>query len=131
MTTTEAADRASMEKPLSPAQAKAAQRAAPMHPVVVRVVNAMLVAEYPVDDAYVSITLKLEDIVKRVVDELVATDVGTRETTDAIRAQLFKERAFDFEEYYRKVGWKVIFDRPAYCETYPARFIFKKRGSRD
>jgi hypothetical protein len=34
----------------------------------------------------------------------------------------------NFEDAYRAAGWEVEYDRPAYCETYPASFMFKRRG---
>ena len=31
----------------------------------------------------------------------------------------------DVEPFYRDAGWKVSYDKPAYCETYTAHFIFQ------
>lgn len=33
----------------------------------------------------------------------------------------------DFEDLYRKQGWKVVYDKPAYCETYKAYFVLSKK----
>lgn len=33
----------------------------------------------------------------------------------------------DLEEVYRKQGWSVDYDRPAYNESYEPRFTFEKR----
>jgi hypothetical protein len=33
----------------------------------------------------------------------------------------------DVEDYYRDVGWNVYYDKPAYCEDYPATFTFTKK----
>jgi len=37
---------------------------------------------------------------------------------------LFKEKHMDFEDVYRKSGWVVQYDGPAYNETYDAFFKF-------
>ena len=41
------------------------------------------------------------------------------------RETLFDNCWLDIEPVYRKVGWKVDYDCPAYCETYEANFTFK------
>jgi len=33
----------------------------------------------------------------------------------------------NIEDIYRAEGWAVEYNQPAYCETYDAYFIFKKR----
>ena len=33
----------------------------------------------------------------------------------------------DIEDIYRKAGWKVEYDQPAYNETYPATYTFSKK----
>ena len=33
----------------------------------------------------------------------------------------------DVEEDYRNEGWKVEYDKPAYCESYDPRFYFEKK----
>lgn len=43
------------------------------------------------------------------------------------RATLFKDKHLDFEDIYRKAGWKVIYDNPAYNETYEPTFTFSKK----
>lgn len=40
-------------------------------------------------------------------------------------AQEVRRRGYlDVEDYYRKAGWRVVYDRPAYNETYEATFEF-------
>lgn len=39
--------------------------------------------------------------------------------------QLIKEKWLDIEDHYRKAGWKVTYDKPAYCENYDAYFKFE------
>lgn len=40
---------------------------------------------------------------------------------------IFKHNILDVEDIYRKVGWDVIYDKPAYNEDYKTHFIFKKK----
>lgn len=42
------------------------------------------------------------------------------------RKVVFAEHYLDIEEAYRAAGWKVIYDKPAYNEDYPATFEFSK-----
>ena len=41
--------------------------------------------------------------------------------------QLFDRNWLDVEPIYRKEGWKVEYDKPAYCESYEATFEFTKK----
>ena len=41
--------------------------------------------------------------------------------------RIFKEHLLDIEEIYRKAGWGVKYDQPAYCENYDASFEFTKK----
>lgn len=38
---------------------------------------------------------------------------------------IFKNHYLDFEDIYRREGWNVRYDKPAYNEDYPATFEFK------
>jgi hypothetical protein len=40
--------------------------------------------------------------------------------------QIFSDHLLDVEAAYRAAGWKVDYDKPGFCETYEASFIFKK-----
>ena len=40
------------------------------------------------------------------------------------RETIFDNHWLDIEPTYRKVGWKVEYDKPAYYESYPATFTF-------
>lgn len=37
---------------------------------------------------------------------------------------IFKRKWCDVEDMYREVGWEVIYDGPAYCETYDGYYVF-------
>lgn len=41
--------------------------------------------------------------------------------------EIFKNGWLDVEGAYRKAGWKVVYDKPAYCETYEANFTFTRK----
>lgn len=43
------------------------------------------------------------------------------------RDELFDKGWMDIEPIYRKSGWRVEYDKPAYNETYPATFTFSKK----
>lgn len=59
-------------------------------------------------------------------DEIVKEVCADKDDPDAFREQIFANKWLDIEETYRKVGWKVTYDKPAYYETYSAYFIFEK-----
>lgn len=42
------------------------------------------------------------------------------------RGEIYKNGWLDVEPLYREAGWKVVYDKPAYNETYRAHFIFSK-----
>lgn len=44
---------------------------------------------------------------------------------------IFDKNYLDVEEVYQKQGWTVDFDQPAYCETYEAFFVFRKKRNQN
>ena len=42
--------------------------------------------------------------------------------------EVFRRGWLDVEDAYRSAGWKVEYDKPAYCETYEAYFVFSLSG---
>jgi hypothetical protein len=42
----------------------------------------------------------------------------------------FEFRFLDIEPIYEDAGWRVVYDKPAYCETYEPTFTFTKKRSR-
>jgi hypothetical protein len=56
--------------------------------------------------------IKMEDIVNRL--ELKGLD----------RKEMYSKGWLDVEGVYREAGWKVVYDQPAYNESYPATFEF-------
>lgn len=43
------------------------------------------------------------------------------------RAEIYKNGWLDVEDIYRKAGWKVDYDKPAYNESYEPTFTFSHR----
>lgn len=68
-----------------------------------------------------SATVMQKDVVERIISKNSQID----------REEMFKKHWLDVEDVYRKAGWIVKFDQPAYNESYEASFVFekKKRGS--
>lgn len=57
---------------------------------------------------------------KEVVELIVQTNPKSEISS------IYLKRWLDVEDVYRKVGWKVKYDKPAYCESYDAYFVFEK-----
>lgn len=58
-------------------------------------------------------------------DELIKFVLKHKPKNDkTTRAVLFDKHWLDIEPIYRKEGWKVEYDKPAYYETYDANFTF-------
>ena len=51
----------------------------------------------------------------------------TNSDTEITRAEIFSNRWLDVEDIYREQGWNVVYDKPAYNETYEALFEFSIR----
>lgn len=58
--------------------------------------------------------VKQDDILNRVCTE----------GSGLSREKVFEHHYLDIEDFYRQKGWKVEYDKPAYCESYPATFTF-------
>lgn len=41
--------------------------------------------------------------------------------------EIFKNKWLDVEDLFRKSGWNVEYDSPAYCESYEPSFKFSKK----
>jgi hypothetical protein len=44
------------------------------------------------------------------------------------REDVFKNNWLYIEPIYEAQGWDVVYDRPAYNESYPASFVFTPKG---
>lgn len=49
------------------------------------------------------------------------------EATGSTRDEVFAKHWLDIELMYRAQGWKVIYDKPAYNESYEPTFIFSPK----
>jgi hypothetical protein len=56
-------------------------------------------------------------------DDVVSEIVGR---SDYLAQEIYDKHWMDIEDAYRKEGWTVNYDKPAYNESYRANFIFKK-----
>lgn len=55
------------------------------------------------------------DVIDRITDAL---GVSSQE--------IYDEHWLDVESVYEEAGWEVVYDKPAYNESYPATFTFSK-----
>ena len=64
---------------------------------------------------------KQEEIITLIISKMPKDgDTSNR----SFRNEIFDNRWLDIEDIYRKSGWRVVYDSPAYDETYPATFTF-------
>jgi hypothetical protein len=68
-----------------------------------------------------SCRIKQKDIIFEA--KKLAKNIG-EEVTDN---QIYDNKWMDFEEIFRKAGWKVTYDGPGYNESYDATFEFTKK----
>lgn len=97
--------------PITPAEArKKAETSIPQE--VIEAVNE-LIAEKIGNGRYV--TLLQKEVVNRICKKM-----------PTVSAQiLFDKHWLDFEDVFRRAGWQVEYDKPAYCETYEANWTFE------
>lgn len=62
-------------------------------------------------------TFKQDDVITKILNKL----------TNINKSDIFNKHWLDVEEIYRKIGWKVEYDKPGYNESYAANFTFKKK----
>lgn len=43
------------------------------------------------------------------------------------RSEIFNKHWLDVEDFYRKAGWIVTYDKPGWNESYEAYFVFKQK----
>jgi len=67
-----------------------------------------------------SATVKRDDVIA-----IILANAPDGEVT-LTRKKIFDEHWLDVEDAYRKVGWKVTYDKPGHNEDYEAYFVFKK-----
>ena len=100
------------ETAFTPAQALQYKEEKVIHPGIFEIVNEMLAEQY--DGGKYGVTLMQPEIIKRFLEKY----------PDIERETIFEKNWLDFEKIYKKRGWKVEYDKPAYCETYDPSFKF-------
>lgn len=88
---------------------------------VFEAVNEMIVKKWNGSDS----TFRQEDLVALILEKFSESDLEQN------RRKLFDNHWLDFEDVYRKAGWKVVYDKSAYNESYPATFAFSRRKKTD
>lgn len=58
-------------------------------------------------------------------DALIDCILKYKPNEEISRNTLFDNHWLDIEPIYRIAGWEVEYDKPAYCEDYPANFTFR------
>lgn len=97
--------------PLKP-QDVAKEKQASIPDEVLECFNQVILEEYY--NGYASI--KQEDVVNLMISKGLD------------RNEIFKKGWLNVEDIYRKAGWKVEYDKPAYNESYPASFSFSAKN---
>lgn len=110
-------------KPLSPAEAKAAKQFAIPNDVIFAV-NELLSEKVNLDG---SVRFDQNEIINRIIRRM-APDPEL-ESASSLRAKIFEMKWLDFEPVYEAEGWNVRYDKPAYCETYTAFWVFTPKKS--
>lgn len=105
-----------MTKPITPNQAKK-KHITTIPDEIIETVNELLVKDSP----HGEIIIRQDDLMKLVLPKL-------RQKNETItRGEVFDNNWFDFEPIFRKAGWKVKYDKPAYNESYEAYWAFSKK----
>lgn len=83
------------------------------------------------------------DLVKQVWNKLITKNwngysarITQKEAVETLMSSLGVTRAditnggyLNIEDLYRGAGWRVVYDKPGYCEDYDAFFEFIKKGA--
>lgn len=111
----------SLVRPIKPSEVVAAKTAV-LPDEVLEAFNELIVKKWDGRSA----TVKQDDVVTLAVEKLEKRT----EKRENWREYAFEQGWFDVEDIYRAQGWDVEYDKPAYCESYPAKFIFKRRSAK-
>jgi hypothetical protein len=106
-------------KPISPDEVLDAKKTS-IPDEMFEAVNEMIVKKWNGSEA----TFRQEDLMSLYLQKVGENDIQKS------RDKVYENHWMDFEDIYRKNGWSVSYDKPAYNESYPATFTFKKKGSK-
>lgn len=88
---------------------------------VIEAVNTLLKEKYK--HAIGKAVLLQDDVVE------VILSAADKNGQSLARQTLFDGKGWlDFEHLYEQNGWKVVYDKPSYCETYKATYTFTKKA---
>jgi len=104
-----------MTTPITPDEAKSAKDElnCTMPVIVITTVNQLIVDNYSTSGSYCRFTSK------ELAEKLKAACKKARVK--------YNEKWLDIEPLYRKFGWNVNYDKPAYNETYDGFYTFKRK----
>ena len=102
-------------KPISPTEVTAQKRTS-IPDFVIECWNNAIAKKWTGNGCVV--TIKQDDIENEIAAKLPP---GVK------RSDIYSNGWLDIEPIYRARGWKVIFDKPGYCESYDAYFQFSKK----
>lgn len=111
-------------KPITPSEV-AQTKGSVLPPEVIQAFNE-LIASYCIDGCAV---LKQEDVIERIIQLMAISNPDTDRAI--LRPLIFEKGWLNVEPLFEAAGWKVEYDKPGYCETYPATFTFIKRRKRN
>lgn len=97
-------------KPIKPSQVQGKKNAA-FPDEVIEAFNELIVENWQGNSA----TVKQGQVVGRIMAKMQITS-----------AEIYQNNYLDVEPLFRKAGWKVMFDKPGYNETYEGYFVFSK-----
>lgn len=72
--------------------------------------------------------IKQDEVITLIIQFARKTDnrLNFSDQIGKFKERLFEDKMLDIEPMYRKEGWVVEYDKPAYCENYEAFWTFKK-----
>jgi hypothetical protein len=99
-------------EPITPSQA-AKQKQQELPGEVIEAFNSMIALNFDGSSA----TVLQKDVVAKIMEKM-----GLRKVSQVKNCWL------DIEPVFRAAGWSVKYDKPAYCESYDAYFVFERKS---
>ncbi|HET8688481.1 MAG TPA: hypothetical protein VFM18_17860 [Methanosarcina sp.] len=106
-------------KPIRPSEV-AVKKMQQFPDFVIEAFNQLIAENY--NDGARSAVVKQDDAVKRILE--LATSSFVSDLTPVTRDTVYDKGWLNIEEIFKAAGWKVTYDKPAYNESYPAKFEF-------
>lgn len=113
-------------EPLTPAQALQ-QKVSNIPQEVIDAFNTLLASRYSGH----SVTIRQNEVIDLILKNLnYEVDYNGDPAQTYSRQDIFNQHWLDIEPLYEKNGWKVTYDKPAYCETYEPFFVFEPKSTK-